>query len=1126
MSFISMGSRHRLFMFFVGLILLLHDVRASHFRGAIISWRPGSAQNEVIVDYRISWRMTYSSNLVCDASTIQSGTPVPGEGYLECFSGCSGNLGNLSYQCTDYSTIEDWSSGKGRITAVLDNAVAEFGFQGSAWINQLNVGSGGDWRLRVVADLRVRSDTSQINSSPRAEITPIVRLQYGCNHTISIPVTDPDYDTVKCRWANDRLNECASVCGAFPNAYLSPDTCTLTYNAVYSTGWYAVAIQVEDYSYTLSSLPLSSVPVQFLVQVYRSGDSCTEKPQLVDPSPQDGDCIVVHQNETYEATIAASVESSKSITEIKTVSPLGLIKSPLIQINATTWQVNITWSPTATNDTTNVFCFTASDTSGQQSEKRCITLVSGVSRPQFIDGYQMPAGLVSPDQRQWSIPVDMPLIRGLQYSYIRLYSRNGTLLEIIDASDSYKVTINTYNHTLEFRTSTMLHENKTYYFLFDSGVVRGSSYCGAVTYSEAITDPYFWRFHTDEVPVRLVNGPNAYAGTVEIFHDGAWGTICDDDFDRYDAEVICRMLGMISNDSYIEAYQNAKFGQGSGSILLDDLGCYGYETSVADCRSGGWYQENCGHSEDAGVSCQTTVRLVGGYSAYSGRVEVYHNGEWGTVCDDSFDINDARVICRQLGYNNGTTYIQAYSNAYYGEGTGRIALSDLRCVGNEDYIEKCRSSAWFPYGCSHSEDAGVDCSAYSEMTTIPWWYNEATTETQTPIRLVNGPTSYSGRVEVYHNGAWGTVCDDGVSNLTVKVICKMLGMYFGDSYGQFYTGAYFGQGSGSILLDDLRCYGYESDITECMTQSWYSNDCSHTEDLGVDCRGYIYGSTFLPRLTTDYPSYTSSRPWYLTTAGYSLVDAVHVSCDDTGWNIRVDMSLLRTIHPGAVGSDIYLGENTCTGVDSWGILSFHQGFHECLTSQMVRNEVLVYRNQLVYAERDPSHPFLIRHYNWTVGVECDVQRNETSSGHIHHDTSGSSANAALGSSHYTVDMSFFSDPGFMNQIHGNPVHVAVGSKVYVKVFTTSSDWTVKMRVHTCYTKPTPSAPDHLKYEMIKNGCEMDVNTHIISQSAHETRYVFEDFEYTSNHEGIYVYCDTVFCRSSDYSRQCMQTCNP
>ncbi|XP_053399313.1 deleted in malignant brain tumors 1 protein-like [Mercenaria mercenaria] len=1122
-----MDTEFSLKILLVGIVLICQELNASHFRGAIISWKPGSRQNEIIIDYRISWRMTYGSQFRCDDSIIQSGALVRAEGAVTCFEGCSGTLGDLSFQCTDYSTIEDWTSGKGRIVTTLNTANASFGFQGAAWISTLNVGADGSWKLRVSANLNVRRDTGTINSSPTAEITPIVRLQYGCNHTITIPVKDPDHDIVKCRWANDS-NECADVCYAFPNAYLDTDMCTLTYDALYSLGWYAVAIQVEDFANPYDSSPLSSIPVQFLVQVYQSSDSCAVRPELIDPSPQNGDCIVVRKNETFETSITAHMGGyNRSIAEIKTISPLGMVKSPLMQINSTTWQVNVTWTPTAINDTSNVFCFTAKDTSGQQSEKRCITLLSGVSKPTFLDGYQRPTGMVSPDQRQWSVRVDRPFTPGSRYSYIRLYSERGSLLENIGSSNR-----KAYNHSLEFRTSTTLYENQTYYFLFDSGVVKSNSYCGTESDSEAIHDQYFWRFHTDKVPVRLVNGPNQYSGRVEVYHGGAWGTVCDDSFDRRDAEVICRMLGMLSNDSDIEAFQQAYFGQGIGRIVLDDLQCYGDESSIDQCRSSGWMHENCGHGEDAGVSCHTTVRLVNGTSMYSGRVEVYHNGEWGTICDDRFDRYEARVLCKQLGMYHGDSLTQVYSNAYFGEGNGSIALDDLDCNGYEQYIGDCRTKPWFSNDCSHSEDAGIDCNA-NEITTSPWWYNHVaeTTEVQTPIRLVNGPTYYSGRVEIYHNGAWGTICDDDVDYDTVKVICKMLGFYIGNSYGEPYSSAHFGEGNGRILLDNLNCNGYESDITQCMTSYWYTNDCSHQEDAGVDCHGYRYGDITLPRYSgyytsASYVTASSRRPWYLSTARYSLADAIQVSCNENGWNIRVNLALLRNIHPGSVSSDIYLGENSCTGVESWNTVTFHQGLHECLTSQMIRNNVLVYRNQLVYAQRDPVHSFIIRHYNWTIGVECDVDRNETSSGHIHHDTSSNPVDSVLGSSHYFVNMSFFSDPNFMYRIQGNPIHVAVGTKVYVKVYSTTSDWTIKMKVHTCYTKPTATASDHLKYEIIKNGCEMDSNTHIISQSSHETRFVFEDFEYTSNHEGLYVFCDAIFCRSSDYSRQCMQTCNP
>ncbi|KAH3741461.1 hypothetical protein DPMN_048186 [Dreissena polymorpha] len=66
-------------------------------------------------------------------------------------------------------------------------------------------------------------------------------------------------------------------------------------------------------------------------------------------------------------------------------------------------------------------------------------------------------------------------------------------------------------------------------------------------------------------------------------------------------------------------------------------------------------------------------------------------------------------------------------------------------------------------------------------------------------------------------------------------------------------------------------------------------------------------------------------------------------------------------------------------------------------------------------------------------------------------------------------MTFYLDPNFQQPVPSNHLRVPVGTDVYVKVFTQATDWTVKMRVHTCYTKPTPTSPDHLRYNLIQNG---------------------------------------------------------
>ncbi|XP_019856578.1 PREDICTED: LOW QUALITY PROTEIN: deleted in malignant brain tumors 1 protein-like [Amphimedon queenslandica] len=312
--------------------------------------------------------------------------------------------------------------------------------------------------------------------------------------------------------------------------------------------------------------------------------------------------------------------------------------------------------------------------------------------------------------------------------------------------------------------------------------------------------------------IRLVGGSNDNEGRVEVCVKEAWGTVCHGLWDNNDAAVVCNQLGI---DGTAIAYTNAYFGAGTGPINMENVQCTGNEELLVNCT----YRpnHNCFHSEDAGVTCglqpecnNTNIRLVGGSNDNKGRVEVCINGTWGTVCDDGWDNDDAAVVCNQLGIDGGSI---AYTEAYFGAGTGPINMVNLQCTGNEELLVSCRFSS--NYYCSHSFDAGVACGP-------PCNHSD--------IRLVGGSNDNEGRVEVCINGFWGTVCDDSWSYFNARVVCRQLGL---GSNGIPYSHAYYGSGTGLIAMDDVYCDGTEEALINCQHTS--DHDCDHTEDAGVRC---------------------------------------------------------------------------------------------------------------------------------------------------------------------------------------------------------------------------------------------------------------------------------------------------
>ncbi|XP_037326813.2 neurotrypsin isoform X1 [Pungitius pungitius] len=330
------------------------------------------------------------------------------------------------------------------------------------------------------------------------------------------------------------------------------------------------------------------------------------------------------------------------------------------------------------------------------------------------------------------------------------------------------------------------------------------------------------------LPIRLVGGQSQSEGTVEVFHAGQWGSVCDDQWDNSDAEVVCRQLGL---SGVARAWGQAHFGKGSGHVLLDEVRCTGNELTLEQCPKSAWGEHNCLHSEDAGVSCNPltdgSVRLLGGTRRYEGRLEVFYGGRWGTVCDDGWTDSNTQVVCRQLGYRLGETLLSEGLDITpvqrFGVGSGPILLDDVSCTGKEPGLLLCSRKEWLRHDCTHHEDVNIKCNPDRIGESLP---------ASVPMRLVGGESPREGRVELYLSGQWGTVCDDGWTDRDAEVVCRQLG-YSGVAKARVM--AYFGEGTGPIHVDNVKCSGEERSIADCIKQPPGTHNCRHSEDAGVIC---------------------------------------------------------------------------------------------------------------------------------------------------------------------------------------------------------------------------------------------------------------------------------------------------
>ncbi|KAF1585658.1 hypothetical protein FQV11_0012025, partial [Eudyptes moseleyi] len=302
--------------------------------------------------------------------------------------------------------------------------------------------------------------------------------------------------------------------------------------------------------------------------------------------------------------------------------------------------------------------------------------------------------------------------------------------------------------------------------------------------------------------LRLVDGGGRCAGRVEMKHDGEWGSVCSYDFD-WDARwatVVCRQLGC---GPVAKASPYAPFGQGTGRIWLQPFFCGGNEAVLQDCPHFGWGQHFCGHERDVGVTCAEAVelRLVAGGGPCAGRVEVKLRGRWGSVADDNWDMEDAEVVCQQLGCGSAAGAYTA--GTHFGKGDGPISLVLVNCHGDEATFWDCEIRGWGPYIGTHDFDTAVVCQGFA--------------------RLVGGDGACDGWLEVRRGRAWIGVCEDAVDIKAAQVVCRELGC---STVLAVPGSGRFEAGTGPLWEGGFECNGTEPLLAACTRRPPRSQGCA------------------------------------------------------------------------------------------------------------------------------------------------------------------------------------------------------------------------------------------------------------------------------------------------------------
>ncbi|XP_041668296.1 lysyl oxidase homolog 3B isoform X1 [Cheilinus undulatus] len=313
-------------------------------------------------------------------------------------------------------------------------------------------------------------------------------------------------------------------------------------------------------------------------------------------------------------------------------------------------------------------------------------------------------------------------------------------------------------------------------------------------------------------------------GVVEVRYKDGWAQICDQGWTIKNTRVVCGMLGFPHERKVNKNFYKLYLERQKNYFHIHSVACTGTEVhlaacplefskpnatstcqggiaAVVSCMPGPQFMQNSGLKKKLKIS--SNVRLKGGARVGEGRVEVLKDNEWGTVCDDRWNLQSASVVCRELGFGSAK---EALTGGRMGQGMGPIYMNEVKCHGLEKSIWSCPFKNITSEDCQHMEDAAVRCN-------VPYLGLENS------IRITGGRTRYEGRVEVLStdsNGtqSWGLICGETWNTKEAMVACRQLGLNYANQ-GLKETWYWDSSNVTEMVMSGVKCTGNEMSLSQC-----------------------------------------------------------------------------------------------------------------------------------------------------------------------------------------------------------------------------------------------------------------------------------------------------------------------